>query len=159
MTGNTLLYGLPYPTATDPVANGDDTIQALASRVELVLSSGDVAPGFMGPAVNLAASATGALGSILIPQTYKAKTLYIALLYTPAAATAGNLTLLPDFPDDPRLGDHGWVHRQPTINSAVQACMYFQIPVGVGASATTTFTATASSAVGQNSVRAYAWVR
>lgn len=37
MPASTPTYGLPYPAATDPLANGDDAIKALAERVDLLL--------------------------------------------------------------------------------------------------------------------------
>lgn len=158
MTSTTPTYAFPYPDPADPVASGDDTIKALAQRLELVMSSGEVAPVFMGPAVNIAASGTGNLGSITIPQTYKRRTLFVAVQYTPASGAANLLYLVPAFASDPRLGDHGWTMRQPTLPNALQAVLYYQIPVGVGAAATTAFQATIGAANAINSVRAYAWV-
>lgn len=158
MTSTTPTYALPYPDPADPIADGDDTIKALAQRVELVLSSGEVAPGFMGAAVNLAAGATGNMGSITIPQTYRRKTLFVVALYTPNAATANTLYLVPDYADDPRLSDHGWTQRQVTLPNALQGVLHYQIPVGIGAAATTTFQVTAGAAVAMNNVRLFAWV-
>lgn len=43
MTTTTPKYALPYPDPNDPVANGDDTVKALAQRADLVLGeSGSV---------------------------------------------------------------------------------------------------------------------
>lgn len=38
MPGTTPIYGLPYPEGTDPVREGDNTIKALAERMEALLS-------------------------------------------------------------------------------------------------------------------------
>lgn len=37
MPSSTAKYGVPYPTGADPVADGDNTIQSLATRVDLLL--------------------------------------------------------------------------------------------------------------------------
>jgi hypothetical protein len=37
MPASTPVYALPYPLNTDPVTNGDDTIKALAERVEALM--------------------------------------------------------------------------------------------------------------------------
>jgi hypothetical protein len=42
MTGQTSRLEIPYPTGTDPVADGDNTIQALAERVDNVIRRFDV---------------------------------------------------------------------------------------------------------------------
>lgn len=39
MAGSTTKYALPYPSGTDPLKQGDDTIKALAERVEVVMST------------------------------------------------------------------------------------------------------------------------
>lgn len=39
MAGATPIYALPYPTGTDRVMDGDNAIQALAERTELVLNT------------------------------------------------------------------------------------------------------------------------
>lgn len=43
MPGATPTYGLPYPVGTDPVADGDNTMQALAQEVEAELARVDAA--------------------------------------------------------------------------------------------------------------------
>jgi hypothetical protein len=42
MPANTPFFAFPYPLNTDPVVNGDDTIKALAEKVEAQLSGGGV---------------------------------------------------------------------------------------------------------------------
>lgn len=42
MTGQTSRLEMPYPTASDPVADGDNTVQALAQRVDNVFRRFDV---------------------------------------------------------------------------------------------------------------------
>lgn len=42
MTGVTSRLELPYPTASDPVANGDNTVQALAERIDAAIRRYDV---------------------------------------------------------------------------------------------------------------------
>lgn len=39
MAGNTPIFNFPYPTGTDPVAQGDNDIRALAEDVETVINS------------------------------------------------------------------------------------------------------------------------
>jgi hypothetical protein len=56
MGGTTPKYQLPYPTGTDRVADGDNAIQALAERVEVVVPL--VRVGVVGMATNAGSDGT-----------------------------------------------------------------------------------------------------
>lgn len=157
MTTNTPTFAFPYPDPGDPVANGDDTIKALAQRVELVLSGGDSPEAFLAAQQNIAAAGTANLGSITIPQTYRRRSLVLALHGTPAAAAAVSLLLVPNFAD-PRITDPGYPLRQYTGANSLAQVAYWHFQVGIGAAATTQFNLTISAGTGLNSVRARAWV-
>ncbi|MBF6085302.1 hypothetical protein IU485_28435 [Nocardia cyriacigeorgica] len=49
MPGQTPVYGFPYPLGTEPVAQGDNVIQSLATAVETTLQNNDFTPGAGAP--------------------------------------------------------------------------------------------------------------
>lgn len=157
MTTNTPTYALPYPDPADPVANGDDTIKALAQRLELVLSAGDLADTFLAAGQTIAGGATASLGSIAIAQTYRRRTLHVAIHATPASATAVLVNLIPNYADA-RIQNTGRVFRQSFAASGLDQVMYFALPLYVGAAGTTQFDLSVGGAVSLTNVRARVFI-
>lgn len=156
MTTNTPTYALPYPDPTDPIANGDDTIKALAQRVEAVLSGGDVAPTWLAAAQNIPSGGSANLGSITIPATLRRRHLVLELTGSPGTATQLPLNLVPNY-GDPRIADPGVPTRQYTAAATLAQVFYWHFHVAVGAAGTTQFQLNLG-AVAFNSARARAWV-
>ena len=157
MTTNTPTYLFPYPDPGDAIANGDDTIKALAQRMELVLSAGDVADTWLAASQNIAGGATGNVGSILVPATYRRRNLVVAVHFAPAAGSSIVFNLTPNY-GDPRIVDPGRALRQSSAASTLEQVAYFHFGLAAGAAGTTQFNLSVGGATALNSVRARAWV-
>lgn len=158
MTSNTPTFAFPYPDPGDAIANGDDTIKALAQRMELVLSGGDVADTWLAAGQNIAGGATANVGSLLIPTTYRRRGLVVAVHGAPAAASAIIINLLPNYAD-PRIVDPGRALRPGAMAaSTLEQVAYFHFQLGVGAAGTTQFNLAVGAGTALNNARARAWV-
>lgn len=157
MTSTTPTYAFPYPDPADPVANGDDTIRALAERTELVLGGGDVAPTWMAAQQNVAAGASVSVGSIAIPQTYRRRSLVVALFGAPGGAVSLAMNLTPNYADA-RLVDPVLVTRQYTAAAINPQVFYWHWSVAVGVAGVTQFQLGLGAGAALNNCRAQAWV-
>ncbi|MFL0579182.1 hypothetical protein [Dietzia sp. 179-F 9C3 NHS] len=59
MPGSTSLYGLPYPVPGDPIADGANTVRALAEATEAAIASG-------GSGAQVVTSVNGATGAVTL---------------------------------------------------------------------------------------------
>lgn len=138
MTTNTPTYAFPYPDPGDALANGDDTIKALAQRVELVLGAGDQPHTYLAAAQTINASTTANMGSLLIPQTYRRRTVHLALYGILSVATAVVANLQPNWADA-RMVDPGVALRQQLAANGSGQVLYWAFGLAAGAAATTQF--------------------
>jgi hypothetical protein len=158
MTASTAVYLFPYSTPGDAIASVDDTMKALAERMEGVLYGGDIAEQFLANSQNIAAGGSANLGSLFIPTTYRRRTLMLFLHATPATATSVSQVLTPNYADPRMYLDPAYPLRQYTGAAALGQVTGFQIPIAPGAGGTTQFQLAISASAGLNNVRLRAWV-
>lgn len=156
MTTTTPTYAFPYMDPTDPVANADDTVKALAQRMEAVLSGGDVAEFWMAALQNIAGGATSSVGSVLVPTSYRRRQLVVAVHFAPASGSSVIFNLTPNYAD-PRMSDPGRSLRQSSAASTLEQVAYFSFGLLPGAAQITQFNLSVGGGVALNNVRARAW--
>lgn len=158
MTATTAQYLFPYSTPTDPIASVDDTMKALAERLETVISGGDFGDSYMGAGpVNIAAGGTANIGSVGIPTTYRRRSFCLQLFMTPTAAASVSMVMTPNYAD-PRIVDPGVSLRQYTGAAALSQVAYWHWGVNPGPLAVTSFSLAISANAGLNAVRGRCWL-
>ena len=102
MGGTTPKYGLPYPSGTDRLMDGDNAIQALAEKVELVLGNSGAAW------TNYTPTYQGFTGTTNLARYFQMGKLIVVAVHATVSAVTSNMIVSLPKPIDGTTGAMQW---------------------------------------------------